>query len=191
MSTICPFCDSEDVVKIDVTERFAIPFCDDAIIMHKTFVCNSCEEEGDFDDTLSRELTREIDKANIASAPMILDELSKMGIAMTYLEKALRLPFRTTARWKKGKISHSALALLRIIRFSPTLLHVADENFSSEANSCYQLSRPFDFFIKNTSSPRCSVTLDDNNVHVHYSGGHTLSSATPSLRKEVKWIKEK
>lgn len=191
MSTTCPFCDSKDVVKIEVSEKFPIPFGNDAVITHNIFKCNDCEEEGDFNNTIGRELEREINKANLASAPMILDDLSSMGIAMTYLEKALRLPFRTTARWKKGKISHSALALLRMIRFSPALLYVADENFSSEAKACYQLSRPFDFFVKNTSSPECSLICDESNLSVHFTGKNMLSSAPLSLRKDVKWIEAK
>jgi len=187
MSTMCPFCDSKNVEIIEVSERFPIPFCDDAIITHKTFRCNSCEEEGDFDHTLDKELTKTIDDANIASAPMLLDGLSKIGITMTYLEKALRLPFRTTARWKKGNISHAALALLRFVHFSPALLHVADNNFSREAVDCYQIFHPLEYFTKNTRNPGLSVTIEGEQVGVKFTG-NVSSNATSSLKQEVKWI---
>jgi len=190
MSTICPFCDSENVVKIDITERFSIPYSDDAVITHKTFRCNSCEEEGNFDHTLDRELNIAIKEANNASASKIIDELSNRGITMTYLEKALRLPFRTTARWKKGKISHSALALLRIIRSFPSLLHVADNNFSHEVVACYQLSHPFEFLAKNTSNPSISLTFDRDHIGINYTGSIS-SSSTPSIKQEMNWISEK
>lgn len=187
MNTTCPFCDSNKVEKIEINEKFTVPFCGDAIIPHATFRCNSCEEEGDFDNSLDKDLTRAIDNANIASAPKLMDELSKIGITMTYLEKALRLPFRTTSRWKRGKISHSALALLRLIRFSPSLLEVADDNFSHEAIARYQISRPWDFFKNNTSNPGYSLTFDKNIFGVSFKG-NVHSSAIPSVRQEVKWV---
>jgi hypothetical protein len=140
MKILCPFCDSGNVEKIEIEERFPIPFCEDAVVKHEIYRCNDCEEEGDFSGTLDKILTKVITEANVASAPELLDALARSGITMTYLEKALRLPFRTTARWKRGEISHSALALLRLIRFSPALLEVADDNFSERAQASYHAS---------------------------------------------------
>lgn len=186
MSTICPFCDSNNVDKIEISESFRVPFCDDAVIPHETFRCNDCEEEGDFDSSLDKALSKAIDKANIASAPKLMDILAQKGITMTYLEKALRLPFRTTARWKRGRISHSSLALLRLIRFSPSLLEVADDNFSTEATARYQISRTWDFFERNTSNPVCSISFEKNQFGVDFKG-MMHSNSIPSFRREVKW----
>lgn len=186
MTIICPFCDSTEVEKIEITEIIKVPFCEDVVISHPTFRCNNCAEEGDFDSSLDKVLTIAIDKANNMSAPALMEELTHNGITMTYLEKALRLPFRTTSRWKGGKISHSALALLRLIRVSPRLLEVADENFSPEAIAKYQLSRTWDFFEKNTTNPWVSLSCDQNQLGISFKGNVYLSVPN-SFAPEVKW----
>uniref|UniRef100_C6E2C9 Uncharacterized protein n=1 Tax=Geobacter sp. (strain M21) TaxID=443144 RepID=C6E2C9_GEOSM len=186
MKTICPFCDSYDVEKIQIDENFAVPFCGDAVISHPSYRCNSCGEEGDFDNSLDKELIKAIDRVNSSSAPKLMDDLTQAGITMTYLEKALRLPFRTTARWRKGRISHSSLALLRLIRFSPSLLQVADENFSPEVVAKYQISRPWDFFERNTGSPIVSYVYDENQFGISFKGNVHLN-AISSVQREVKW----
>jgi hypothetical protein len=170
MTTTCPFCDSESVEKIEIEETYPIPFCEEVIIPHELFRCLDCEEEGDFDNSLDKVLIKEIADANRASAPTLIDSLVRDGITMTYLEKALRLPFRTTTRWKKGKISQSALALLRLIRFSPALLEVADENFSEEAQARYHLTQPRNFFDKYFSNQTYSLTISHGVVELGYQG---------------------
>lgn len=140
MSVICPFCDSNNVEKVIVSDTYTIPYCGGTVIQHKTYKCNNCQEKGDFDYTLDKALTKAIDKANTDSAPKLIADLNKNGIPMAYFERALRLPFRTTARWKKKKISRESLALLRLIRFCPQLLEVADGNFSFEARDKYYFS---------------------------------------------------
>ena len=187
MNITCPFCDSTEVERIVINESFPVPFCEDAVIPRTTFRCNNCEEEGDFDGSLDKDLTRAIGKANIASAPKLMDELKQIGITMTYLEKALRLPFKTSSRWKRGGISRSSLALLRIIRFSPTLLEVADDNFSNEAIGRYQISHTWEFFKRNTTNPGYELIYDDQNYLGVSFSGNMHSSAMPSVTQEVKW----
>jgi hypothetical protein len=170
MSTICPFCDSNNTEKIAVSENFPVPFCGDVQIRHETFKCLDCEEDGDFDHSMDKSLAKAINKANAESAPHIMDSLTQSGITMTYLEKALRLPFRTTSRWRRGRLSHSSLALLRLIRFSPALLQAADDNFSDAALARYHVSRTWDYFRNNTHNPTCLVASGPNSFHVIYSG---------------------
>lgn len=129
MTTICPFCDSANVEKIMSNTTIKIPFSDDVCIPYPTFKCNNCEEEGDFDNSLDKELTTAIDNAHFQSAPKIIDELNKNGITMVSMERVLRLPFGTITKWKTGQISYAGITLLRLIRFCPELLIVADENF--------------------------------------------------------------
>lgn len=138
MKVSCPFCGSENVSPKEVVENYPVPFCADAEIKHKVYFCHDCEEEGDFDGTDDKRVLAAIKKADARSAAKLMDDLAEDGITMTYLEKALRIPFRTTARWKRGNISHSALALLRLVRFSPQLLEVADDSFSDKAKVRYQ-----------------------------------------------------
>jgi hypothetical protein len=170
MNITCPFCDSNEVEKVVIEEKFPVPFCEDAIIPHETYRCNSCEEEGDFDRSLEKNLTAAIDKANNDSAPKLMEDLKQQGITMTYFEKALRLPFKTTSRWKRGEISHAALALLRIVHFSPFLLAVADDDFSDAIIAKYQLTRPWEFFEKNTSNPDWRVEREDNQIEISFNG---------------------
>lgn len=186
MNVTCPFCDSTDIEKITIDHIVKVPFSDDVVISHQTFRCNSCEEEGDFDNSFDKELSAAIDKANIMSAPEILEQLAQNGITMTYLEKSLRLPFRTTSRWKRGEISHPALALLRLIRFSPRLLEVADDNFSPVAVAKYQFSRTWDFFEKHTTSPELSVSFDNNQLDANFTGKASLS-VPHSAVQEIIW----
>jgi hypothetical protein len=191
MKVICPFCDSDKVETIEVSETFVIPFSEDAVINHKIYRCHNCEEEGDFENSLEKTLTAEIEKANRASAPKIMDELAQNGITMTYLEKALRLPFRTTSRWKSKRISHAGLALLRLVRFSPSLLEAADDNFSPEAVAKYQISRTWDFFKDNTSNPSFAMFAEGNQFGLGFAGDISSSSSTPSFENMqwelVKW----
>lgn len=186
MNVSCPFCDSTDVEKINIDHVVKVPFCDDVVISHQTFKCNNCEEEGDFDNSFEKELSTIIDNANIMSAPKILEQLAQNGITMTYLEKSLRLPFRTTSRWKRGEISHPALALLRLIHFSPKLLEVADDNFSNEAVAKYQISLTWDFFKKHTTSPGLSVTYENNQLDANFTGKASLS-VPHSAVQEITW----
>ena len=170
MNVICPFCDSTEVREIETNERFNVPFSGEVVITHSVHQCDGCGEEGNFSDSKDKALAKAIFDANAASAPKIIDDLNKQGITMTYLEKALRLPFRTTARWKKGKLSHSSLALLRLIKASPALLEMADDNFSRAAIAKYQISRTWEFFVSNTYNPKCSVEYDKKDLGINFTG---------------------
>lgn len=187
MKTLCPFCDSDNVEKITVTERFPIPFDNDVQIEHPLFRCNNCEEEGDFDNSYDLEMTKAIAKANFASAPTLLDALSKTGKTMTYIEKALRLPYRTTARWKRGRISHSALALLRLIRFSPDLLEVADDNFSEHAQAKYRFKQLFIFFDRHTINTSGVYNAVGGKKELKLEGSFLSSTITSSYEPKSTW----
>lgn len=177
MKVSCPFCGSENVSKKDVVENYPVPFCDDADIRHKVYLCHDCEEEGDFDGTDDKRILSAIKKADARSAAKLMEDLAADGITMTYLEKALRIPFRTTARWKRGNISHSALALLRLVRFSPQLLEVADDNFSEEAKARYQFSQSCIFFKSQFDCATGVVIKSEGNFSVGLAGWNTT---TPS-----------
>lgn len=187
MKTICPFCDSDNIEKLSISERFTIPFGNDAEIVHEQFRCNDCEEEGDFDNSYDRDLTKAISKANIASAPALMDSLAKSGRTMAYLEKALRLPYRTTARWKRGRISHSALALLRLIRFSPDLLEVADDNFSERAQVEYRFKQLFIFFERHTINTSGTYNAVDGKKELKLEGNFLATPIIYSSEPKSVW----
>lgn len=62
----------------------------------------------------------------------MLQHLAEAGISMAYLERALRLPARTVARWKSGNVSASGLALLRVVRRFPWVVEVAASRFAED-----------------------------------------------------------
>jgi len=166
MKNICPLCDSENIEKIETCESYPVPFSKNVTIKQHLFRCNTCEHEGDFSRTQDKVFIKKLTEANFKSAQELMDDITNQGITMTYFEKALRLPFRTTARWKRGKMSHSALALLRLIRFSPALLDVADNNFSESSQAEYRFKQLFHFFDKHTINPSGSyiATKDKNEL---------------------------
>ncbi|ABQ27514.1 hypothetical protein [Geotalea uraniireducens] len=187
MKTLCPFCDSDNTEKISVTEHFPIPFDNDVQFVHEQFRCNDCEEEGDFDNSYDRDLTKAITKANLASAPALMDSLVKSGKTMVYVEKALRLPYRTTARWKRGRISHSALALLRLIRFSPDLLELADDNFSEHAQAKYRLKQLCIFFDRHTINTSGSYNATDGKKELILEGSFLATPIVSSYEPKSTW----
>lgn len=189
MKTICPFCDSDNIEKVTIAERYPIPFDNDAEIVHEQFRCNDCEEEGDFDNSYDRDLTKAISKANLASAPALMDTLSKSGRTMAYLEKALRLPYRTTARWKRGRVSHSALALLRLIRFSPDLLDVADNNFSERAQAEYRFKQLCNFFVRHTINTTGAYNAVNGKKELRLEGSF-INAYTSSAEPKSIWSEQ-
>ena len=192
MKTLCPYCDSEDVEKIEKNETYPVPFSKNIIISRHVFRCNTCEAEGNFLGSNDRDLAKKISEASCSSAPALIESLAKEGITMTYFEKALRIPFRTTARWKKKKISHSSLALLRLIRFSPALLEVADDNFSESSQAEYRFKQLFHFFDKYTINPSGSYIATGDKKELKLEGSfmpflmQTVSSDAKSIWSEQK-----
>jgi len=169
MSASCPLCGSENVIIKQAVDHYLIPFCEELELTHSVHYCQDCEEEGDFDGTLDAQVKNALQKANDASAVKLLEDLSSTGISMTYLEKALRLPYRTTQRWKRGNISQAALALLRLVRFDPHLLEVADENYSEKVKANYLFSRPGMAFINYFGNASTIVTKDEEKVSIIHS----------------------
>jgi hypothetical protein len=78
-------------------------------------------------------LKQAIETADQRSLGSILEWLGEVGISMAFVERALRLPTRTVARWKAGECSASGIALLRLVRRYPWLLEVAAAGFSEVA----------------------------------------------------------
>jgi transposase-like protein len=183
MSVSCPLCGSENVTIKRAVDHYPIPFCEELELTHPVYYCQDCEEEGDFDGTLDAQVKNDLQKANAASAVRLLDNLSRNGVSMTYLEKALRLPYRTTQRWKRGNISQAALALLRLIRFDPHLLEVADENFSEEAVCKFYLAGPYHLIYKHFGNADVQVTTGEAKTSIRYSG-YLTHILQPSIESE-------
>jgi hypothetical protein len=129
----CPVCGSTDVLTGSINESLPVPFGPAATFTTTQYTCNTCGESGDFAGENNSTINEALKKSTALSVSEMFEYLSKEGITAAYLERALRLPPRTTARWKGGNLSAAALALLRFVRTYPWLLAVADANFESSA----------------------------------------------------------
>lgn len=131
MATKCPVCGSEDVREERVSESLPIPYGPRASFNTTQYLCNSCGEAGDFTGENTSIINDAIRKSSNLSASTMLEHLAEEGYSSAYLERAFRLPPRTTSRWKSGELSSAALALLRSVRTYPWLLEVADSGFDT------------------------------------------------------------
>lgn len=125
----CPVCGSDDV-RTEVESRaiaaqLGSSVAYDAVVDH----CGACGESGDFEAVNDSRIEVALRESEIASVKRMLDNLASQGISNASLERALRLPQRTTSRWKEGKLSAGAAALLRAISVYPWLVEVADSGY--------------------------------------------------------------
>jgi hypothetical protein len=93
------------------------------------YECNVCHSEGDFadeNDAIYDEAMKEFSKKAMAT---MLQKLSAKGVSLAYFERSLRLPQRTTQRWKNDGGSAAATTLTKFVLLMPWLLEVADGRF--------------------------------------------------------------
>jgi len=131
----CPICGSPDVDQQNEVRTYAPPFGTPHTYSIEIAHCRSCGERGDFRGNGSKAAAAAIEIADRESLDAILGSLAADGFSMAYIERALRLPARTVARWKTGEYSKAGLALMRIVRAVPWILEVADANFTQRAVS--------------------------------------------------------
>ena len=129
MSISCPVCGSEKLSKNIRKISIPVKYGREVQIDETVYTCEECKVEGDFANENDEIIEQAIELAKSKSAGSMLDDLSTQGIRMAYFERALSLPTRTLARWKKGEISASGLALLKVVRTIPWVLDIADEDF--------------------------------------------------------------
>jgi len=132
METKCPVCGSVDVKSEKVEGNLPVPYGTAATFTETVYTCLSCGESGDFTGDNHEIVHQAIRKSEIASAASILENFAANSISSAYFERALRLPARTTTRWKAGELSAAVLALLRIVRTYPWTLEVADSFFDPQ-----------------------------------------------------------
>ena len=132
MSTVtCPLCGSAEIDRSTRTETFSTPYGPAMEAQLAVYTCRACGESGDFTGENDCAILKAEESSNRASIATITEELAKTGVRIAYVERALRLPPRTVARWKAQSCSAAGLALLRMVRTYPWLLGVADANFDA------------------------------------------------------------
>lgn len=129
MSISCPVCGSEKLNKNIRKISLPVKYGRDVQIDETVYTCQECQVEGDFASENDEIIERALNLAKSKSAGAMLDDLSTQGISMAYFERALNLPTRSLARWKKGEITAAGLALLKVVRTIPWVLEIADEDF--------------------------------------------------------------
>jgi hypothetical protein len=129
----CPVCGASNVEISNESRSYSAPFGVPISFAVELATCRTCGESGDFRNANAAVLKQAIETADQRSLGSILEWLGEVGISMAFVERALRLPTRTVARWKAGECSASGIALLRLVRRYPWLLEVAAAGFSEVA----------------------------------------------------------
>ena len=129
MKKTCPTCGSGNLESSSLEESVQVPYGPSIAYDSVEDHCMNCGDRGDFAAENDERIEKAVQESAASSVELILKKLSEEGISSAYFERALRLPVRTVSRWKTGKVSASALALVRLVRTYSWLLEVADSNF--------------------------------------------------------------
>jgi len=171
MSLSCPICGSEELIKSTRERHVPIEFGRDVTIEETVYSCSECGMEGDFFNENDRKIDIALEEAQKQSAVMIIDELSEKSISMAFFERAMSLPSRTLARWKRGEITASGSALLKTVKTYPWILDVAERRFEPSyamGRLAYEgtkvaVSQFAKKIFENNIDATCQVTNSDSN----------------------------
>jgi len=129
MNKTCPVCGGVDLTKETREQVIPLEFGRDITIEATVYACPDCGMEGDFFGDNEHKIESVLEEAQKKFAAMIIDGLSEQNISMAYFERAMSLPVRTLARWKRGEVTASASALLKTVKTYPWILEVAEKRF--------------------------------------------------------------
>ena len=192
MSSCCPACGSDSIETTKISHTLPIVYGSNAVyeeILEKCLVCGEC---GDFSGANDELIDRVLEVAKKHSVIDMLEALSKKGIKMSYMERALELPTRTVARWKGGELSAATLALLRIIRTFPWILEVAEAHFDPSVAKCRVVEEAshviHDWIKPHAKQVHMSVVTDNETVEIRTSftlnvPGFSTSSIQPRFER--------
>ncbi len=137
----CPACGSEKIKDLNITEVRQLTLGSEFSYQIPIHACEVCGEEGDFNGKADgiRELAMANARVNLAKD--LISSISETGMKLAYIERAFEIPQRTiSSKWGSGKVSASGLALLRIVKSMPWIVHIADNKFDrKEIRSTVQL----------------------------------------------------
>lgn len=184
MSNTCPVCGADSLRTIAKKQSVPVVYGEPASFEKTTQICDVCGEEGDFFEVNDEIIAKAINQAVKQSVASMLDDLSKNGLKMAYIERALQLPVRTIARWKAGELSAGTVALLRTIRTFPWLLEVADSNFDRNVANNKVIEQALNIFNRTAKQHVEKIEVDITN-------GLGVSQITASfhLKKNLKQFK--
>jgi hypothetical protein len=186
MITSCPACGSTELKTNTKEVSIPVPHGEPIKYEERIDTCLTCGEYGDFTGENESRIEEAIAFSKKQSVNSILDELSKRGIKMTYLERALELPQRTISRWKNGEFSASSIALLKTVVTFPWFLEVADAKFDQnfadmrtliEANRIWCLK-----IMPHVQEASLNISGDTENVDFHAHVQFSADAFKPSIQ---------
>ena len=129
----CDICGKNDVIIIKMQGAIKIPFGSDAVYEKTLQSCNACGEAVDITpDDVRIQAIKEAERKTIK--PMI-EYITSEEYSAVAIERIFQLPYGTLAKWsliRRGDdITPEGLALLRLIRALPPLIHVAENNYAT------------------------------------------------------------
>lgn len=128
----CPLCGGGPLEPSEAREVLTVPYGPECSFMRNDERCLGCGESGDFSQLNDARIEAALADAIRRSVVTMLEDLSREGLSMAYLERVLRLPQRTLAGWKDGNCPDAGVALLRALRTFPWLARVAESGFDRD-----------------------------------------------------------
>ncbi|MFV3408310.1 hypothetical protein ACNH6C_06870 [Bdellovibrio bacteriovorus] len=189
MSNImCPVCGSEDLTQENRNEKRQLtlgqPYEYSVVVYH----CNNCGEYGDFSEENETVRLHYLELAEDKLAADLIEQIEERKISNASFERALEIPPRTLTKWKKGKVSATGLALLRLITAMPWLLLIAEAKYTPLAMAqvlskalhelCVKHNIPISFEKDHADEPRVVVTFYTPQQQVPNNGFSTIQSGT-------------
>jgi hypothetical protein len=154
-------------VEVDTTEdlrTIRIPHGSNVVVSKVVNTCRVCGESGDFAKSNDERIGLAVVEAVKTSVPRMLELLGKQGLSMAYIERALELPARTTARWKSGECSAAAVALLRTLATFPWVLEVAESGFDTKVANKAIVARAANILdeLAHANHIQCQVSVESS-----------------------------
>ena len=127
----CPSCGSKNIEVLSKDKVVSIPLSN--ALSYKATIdrCRDCDMKGDFLRVNETQINSLLEQGKKSSMESLINGLVRNnGYSMAYMERAFDLAPRTMMRWKDGKFSDSALALIRITSTYPWIVEVADAQYN-------------------------------------------------------------
>lgn len=126
----CPACGSGKIKNLSLTEVRQLTLGSEFSYQIPIHACEECGEEGDFNGKADEIREFAMAKARENLAKDLINSIAETGMKLAYIERAFEIPQRTiSSKWGSGKVSASGLALLRIVKSMPWIVHIADHKF--------------------------------------------------------------
>lgn len=147
--SICPLCGFDQITHQTRLEKVSNHFGGQKEILLAYDTCQRCGTDGDFANKNGALIREAIDSLKVESVKAILQYFSDNKVNLAGMERALELPQRTLAKWKRGSPPPSAagVTLLRFLRLFPWLVDVANYNFDSEEGQQIHIKAAIDTLL--------------------------------------------